>query len=130
MSYGTYFRFTHNGVVFTKSITTNAAGQKYPTFTNAGVINFQFQTPTLSSTGGEKRIAPYNENISYYEAIVPLKYDEYLIFANRIGEVKDRYGNAINSDIYEIIGIQPKFGFSGKKHHTLIMLKRVVEPQW
>ena len=129
MSQGTYFRFTHNGVVYTKTITTNAAGQKYPTFTSAGVIYFQFQTPTLSSSGGEKRIAPYNENISYYEAIVPLKYDSYMLFANRSGSVKDRYGTAITSDVYEIIGIQPKFSFSGKKHHNLVMLKRVVEPQ-
>jgi len=129
MAYGTYFRFTHNGIVYTKTITTNAAGQKYPTFTNAGVIYFQFQTPTLSSTGGEKRVAPYNENIAYYEAIVPNKYDSYITFSNRIGSVKDRYGNAISSDIYEIIGIQPKFSYSGKKHHNLIMLKRVIEPQ-
>jgi len=129
MTHGTYFRFTYNGIVYTKTITTNAAGQKYPTFTNAGVIYFQFQTPTLSSTGGEKRVAPYNENIAYYEAIVPNKYDSYITFSNRIGSVKDRYGNAISSDIYEIIGIQPKFSFSGKKHHNLIMLKRVIEPQ-
>jgi len=129
MAYGTYFRFTHNGIVYTKTITTNAAGQKYPTFTNAGVIYFQFQTPTLSSTGGEKRVAPYNENIAYYEAIVPNKYDSYITFSNRIGSVKDRYGNAISSDVYEIIGIQPKFSYSGKKHHSLIMLKRVIEPQ-
>ncbi len=129
MAYGTYFRFTHNGIVYTKTITTNAAGQKYPTFTNSGIIYFQFQTPTLSSTGGEKRVAPYNENIAYYEAIVPNKYDSYITFSNRIGSVKDRYGNAISSDIYEIIGIQPKFSYSGKKHHNLIMLKRVIEPQ-
>jgi len=129
MAYGTYFRFTHNGIVYTKTITTNAAGQKYPTFTNAGVIYFQFQTPTLSSTGGEKRVAPYNENIAYYEAIVPNKYDSYITFSNRIGSVKDRYNNAISSDVYEIIGIQPKFSFSGKKHHNLVMLKRVIEPQ-
>lgn len=129
MAYGTYFRFTHNGIVYTKTITTNAAGQKYPTFINSGVIYFQFQTPTLSSTGGEKRVAPYNENIAYYEAIVPNKYDSYITFSNRIGSVKDRYGNAISSDIYEIIGIQPKFSYSGKKHHNLIMLKRVIEPQ-
>lgn len=129
MAYGTYFRFTHNGIVYTKTITTNAAGQKYPTFTNAGVIYFQFQTPTLSSTGGEKRVAPYNENIAYYEVIVPNKYDSYITFSNRIGSVKDRYNNAISSDVYEIIGIQPKFSFSGKKHHNLVMLKRVIEPQ-
>jgi hypothetical protein len=83
----------------------------------------------LSSTGGEKRVAPYNENIAYYEAIVPNKYDSYITFSNRIGSVKDRYGNAISSDVYEIIGIQPKFSYSGKKHHNLIMLKRVIEPQ-
>lgn len=129
MAYGTYFRFTHNGIVYTKTITTNAAGQKYPTFTSAGVIHFQFQTPTLSSTGGEKRITPYNENIAYYEVIVPDKYSTYLTYSNRIGSVKDRYGDTISSDIYEIIGIQPKFAFSGKKHHNLVMLKRVIEPQ-
>lgn len=123
------FQYNHKGTVYTKTTTTNAAGQKYSTFTSAGTIVFQFQAPASQTTGGDRRVAPYTENIAYYELIVPSKYDSYITYSNRVGEIVDKYGNTISTDTFEIVSIQPKFDLAGKKHHVHVILKRIVETQ-
>ena len=128
MSSQTYFKFSHTGDIYEKSTTTNAAGQQYASFTKVANISFQFQTPsTNTSTGDERRMTPYQESIPKFEAIVPVKYSSYISYGRRFQDVKDRNNVLIDSEKYEIVGIQPKFGFSGKKHHIVVSLRRVVE---
>jgi len=128
MSSQTYFKFSHHGDIFQKTTTTNAAGQQYASYSQIANIKFQFQTPsTNTSTGDEKRLIPYQESISKFEAIVPVKYSTYIEYGNRFQNIKDRNNTAIDSDKYEIVGIQPKFGMNGKKHHIVVSLRRVVE---
>lgn len=123
------FQYNHKGNIYTKTTTTNAAGQKYSTFTNAAEIKFQFQAPATQTTGGDRRVQPYVENIAYYELIVPSKYDSYITYSNRVSDIKDKFDNVITTDTYEIVSIQPKFDIRGKKHHIHVILKRIVETQ-
>jgi len=128
MSSRTYFKFSHNGDIFEKTTVTNAAGQQYASYSQIQKIQFQFQTPsTNSSTGDEKRLTPYQENIPKFEAIVPVRYSTYITYGNRFQNIKDRNNTVIDNNKYEIVGIQPKFGMSGKKHHIVVSLRKVVE---
>lgn len=128
MSYKTFFRFAHKCDVYTKTTSTNAAGQEYATFSKAATIGLQFQAPTTQSTSSsDRRLSPYVDNFSKYEGIVPSMYDQYISYDNRITNITDAKGNQVDTDTYEIVGIQPKFSFSGKKHHIVVSLRRVVE---
>jgi len=128
MSYQTYFRFAHKCDVYSKTTSTNDAGQEYATFTLTATIGFHFQAPTTQSTSSsDRRLAPYVDNFSKYEGIIPSLYDQYISYDNRITNIKDSKGNQVDSDTYEIVGIQPKFNYSGKKHHIVVSLRRVVE---
>lgn len=128
MSSQTYFKFSHTGDVFEKTTTTNAAGQQYASYTKADSISFQFQTPsTSSSNGDERRMTPYQESIPKFEAIVPVRYSTYIEYGNRFQNVRDRSNTPIDNNKYEVVGIQPKFGISGKKHHIIVSLRKVVE---
>jgi hypothetical protein len=72
-------------------------------------------------------LSPYVDNFSKYEGIVPAMYSEYISYDNRITNITDSKGTQVDTDTYEIVGIQPKFTFSGKKHHVVVSLRRVVE---
>jgi len=127
MSNGSYLRFTHKCDVYQKTITTSAAGQKVAAFTMLATIPGQFQAPLEANSTSERRVAPYQENLPKYELIVPAKYAEYITYSNRIKNIVDRYSNVIESSNFEIIGIQPNFSFSGRKHSVKVSLRRVVE---
>lgn len=130
MASKTYFHFTHKGDIYRKTTSTNAAGQKYAAYTKVDTISFQFQAPSTStSSGDERRLTPYQDNVPKFEAIVPKKSDANIAYGNRFENIKDRDNVVVDSSIYEIVGIQPKFGFNGKKHHTIVTLRRVVESE-
>lgn len=128
MASQTYFKFTHKGDIYTKSTSTNAAGQQYASYSKVATISFQFQAPSTSSASGdERRLSPYQDSIPKFEALVPKEYDTNITYGSRLQNVKDRNGNVVDSYVYEVVGIQPKFGFTGAKHHTVVTLRRVVE---
>lgn len=130
MASQTYFKFTHKGDIYRKTTSTNAAGQKYASYTKVDTIAFQFQSPsTSSSTGDERRLTPYQDNVPKFEAIIPKKSDANVAYGNRFQNIKDRFGNVVDNYVYEVVGIQPKFGFTGAKHHTIVTLRRVVESE-
>jgi hypothetical protein len=130
MAIQTYFKFTHKGDIYRKTTSTNAAGQKYAAYTKIDTISFQFQAPsTSSSSGDERRLTPYQDNVPKFEAIVPRESDANISYGNRFQNIKDRDNVVVDNSIYEIVGIQPKFGIHGKKHHTIVTLRRVVESE-
>lgn len=130
MSNGTYFRFYHKCDIYQKTFATNDAGQQYPAYALVDTIEMHFQAPTTQSTGSsDRRLVPYQENLARYEAIIPSENVTHIAYDNRITNIIDRYSNVIESDTFEIVSIQPKFGFSGRKHHVIVSLRRVVEVQ-
>ena len=129
MAYKSYLRYVQTGEVYVKTWTTSAAGQRVATFTLSETIPMHFQSPSTQTTGGDRRLAPYVENIAVYEAIIPGMYENLIDYDNRIQNVKDRYGNVVEAGPFEIVAIQPKFGWGGKKHHVVAIVRRVVEQQ-
>lgn len=129
MSHNSYLRFIQTGDVYEKTITVSPAGQKVYSFNMVTTIPLHFQSPSTQTTGGDRRLNPYVENIAVYEIIVPESYSQYVTYDNRIYNIKDRYGNVIEAGPYEILALQPKFGWSGRRHHVCAIVRRVVEQQ-
>jgi len=130
MASNTYFKFSHKGDIYQKTTSTNDAGQKFAAYSKVDTIVFQFQAPSTStSSGDERRLTPYQDNVPKFEAIIPKVSDTYILYGNRFQNILDRSGTQVDPYIYEVVGIQPKFGFSGKKNHTVVTLRRVVESE-
>jgi len=123
-----YLRYPHTVEVHEKTTAENAAGQKYYSFTLKKKIPAIVNSPEDQYSAGAKiRVAPYQEFIPVLQMIVPGEYANTVVNSSRILNIKDRYGNTLESGPYEIITIQAKYGWNGKKHHLLVSLRSVVE---
>jgi hypothetical protein len=118
----TYLRFPHKIGIYTRSITTNGAGQRVTTFTFDSDIKAMFQ-----SVSSERRIAPYNANIDEFQFYISHTNASLADYGNRIQNVRDRYSNVIEAGPFEIINIEKKMGFNGKVNHILMTARKVVE---
>lgn len=122
MAAKTYLRFVHTVDVYQKISSTNAAGQKTVTFTKLATIPASYQSGV-----SERRIEPYIENIEEYKFYVSYQDTSVISYSNRISNVKDRYGNVIETGPLEIISIRKQMGFGGRLHHLIVGARRVVE---
>lgn len=123
----TYLRWVHTADIYTRTTTQNAAGQLTVSFTYNDTVPAYIQIPTTQSTGGKLRLTPYQENIQVFELFVPMPHGSLINFDNLVKDVKDRYGNVLETGPFQIIAIHPKFGWNGKKHHVSCVLKKEVE---
>lgn len=122
MSAKTFLRFYHKIDIYTKTIVVNEAGQKTISFSKAATIPAVFQ-----SSSSERRVAPYIDNIDDYQFYVSYQDAAYISYNNRILNVKDRYGNVLETGPLEITNIEKKMGFGGRLHHIFITTRKVVE---
>lgn len=123
MAYRTYLKFHHKCDIYSRTITTNAAGQKVGSFTVSNSA-----TPCFFQTvASERRVAPYIDNVDEFELIIPHPYSSYLSYGGRIQNVVDRYGNVIEAGPFEIIEISKRTGFNGKVSHVLVRIRLIVE---
>lgn len=123
-----YLRYPHTVEIHEKITTTNDAGQKFSTFHLDKVIPAIVNSPEDQYSAGAKvRLAPYQEFIPVLQMIVPGEQASTVITSSRVLNIKDRYGNILETGPFEIITIQAKFGWNGKKHHLLASLRAVVE---
>lgn len=127
MTYNSYLHFLQTADIYTKVTTISAAGQKTYTFELLTTVPINLQSPSAQTTGGDKRLVPYQEFIAIHEMIVPGMYADNIDYQNRVQNIKDRYGNILETGPFEIVSIQPKFGFNGKKHHIMAVIRKVVE---
>lgn len=127
MSYQTFLRFIHTAEIYNKTTVISAAGQKTYTFELLDTIPVYLQSPSAQTTGGDKRLVPYQEFISIHEIIVPGIYNSAIDYQRRVQNIKDRYGNTLEVGPFEIVAFQPKFGWNGKKHHISAVIRKVVE---
>ncbi|MEY4333948.1 MAG: hypothetical protein RLZZ196_2691, partial [Bacteroidota bacterium] len=74
MSYKSYLRFIHTAEVYNKITTISPAGQKTFSFELLSTIPMYLQSPSAQTTGGDKRLVPYQEFIAIHEMIVPAMY--------------------------------------------------------
>lgn len=122
MSSRNYLTFQHSLDIYQRTISTNDAGQKTVSYSKAATIKGTFQ-----SNASERRIDPYIENIDTYQFYISYIYNEYILYSNRIQNVRDRYGNVLVDFPLEITNIEKKMGFGGRLHHMLVTTKKVVE---
>lgn len=127
MAYKSFLQFLQTADIYTKQTVISAAGQKTFTFTLAATIPINLQSPSAQTTGGDKRLVPYQEFIAIHEIIVPGMFADNIDYQNRVQNIKDRYGNVLEVGPFEIVSIQPKFGMNGKKHHIMAVIRKVVE---
>jgi hypothetical protein len=122
MSYGTFIKFHHKIDIYSKITTVNAAGQRYVTFTYKKTIPVFAQQSSSESLN-----QPYIANFEQLDLFVPKNYIDDISYSIRLRNLKDRYGNMIDSSFFEIIAIQKKMQFTGKVHHIVVGTKKVVE---
>jgi hypothetical protein len=123
-----FLRYPHTVEIHRKTTSVNPAGQKYYTFSLNQEIPAIVNSPEDQFSAGAKvRIAPYQDFIPVIQMIVPGAYASTVITSSRVFNIKDRYGNVLETGPYEIITIQPKYGWNGKKHHLVVSLRSVVE---
>jgi len=122
MSFGTFIRFQHSIDIYTKKRTTNASGQRYATLHYARTIPVHAQWVQSNIIN-----QPYMGSMENLQLFVPKNYINNVDYEMRFKNLKDRYGDIIDDSYYEITGIEKKMQFSGKVHHTVVYVKRVIE---
>lgn len=122
MSNGTFVIFPHKIDVYTKTITTSAAGQRTVSYAKAATIKAFFQP--ISS---ERRVSPYTDNIDEYQFFVSNRDSSYISYENRIQNIVDKNGTVIYSSPLEIINIVKQPGISGKINYLQLVARVVVE---
>lgn len=123
-----FLRYPHTVDIHVKTVSVNAAGQKFWTFVYDKTVPAIINSPENQfSAGTVVRTAPYQDFIPVLQLIVPGMYANTVINSSRVMNLKDRYGNVLETGPYEIIAIQAKYGWNGKKHHLVAGLRTVVE---
>lgn len=128
MAFGTYLRFNQTADIYQKITTVSPAGQKTFEYVLLKTIPIYIQSHGSETSNGGKRIAPYQDYIATHQVLVPGDYSTYIDYTNRIQTVKDKYGDVLEVGPFEIVAIQPKFGFNGRKSHLLAVIRKIVEP--
>lgn len=123
-----YLRYPHTVEIHEKVTTVNDAGQRFYTFKLDKVVPAIVNSPEDQySAGARVRLAPYQEFIPVIQMIVPGSEANTVVNTSRVLNIRDRYGNILETGPFEIITIQAKYGWNGKKHHLLASLRAVVE---
>lgn len=123
-----YLRYVQTAEVYEKTTVTSSAGQRTYVFELAETIPVIAISPEDQFSAGAKvRTAPYQEFIPVIQIIVPGQYANIVKNTSRISNIKDRDSNILEEGPFEIITVQPKFGWNGKKHHIVASLRAVVE---
>lgn len=123
MAYKTYLRYHQNADVYSRSVTTNNAGQKIASWAlSKSDVPCAFQ-PVSS----ERRVAPYVDNVEEYELIIPHSYASYFDYGYRVQDIKDRYGTTLVAGPFEVVDIIRRTGWNGKLSHILVRVRLVVE---
>lgn len=122
MSHGTFLKFHHTVDVYKKIRTTNSAGQRKAS------LSYLCTIPVIAQWTQSNIVnQPYQGSIEDIELFVPKDYLYRISYEIRFKDIKDRYGNIIDSSYYDVIGVEKKMQFSGKVHHGVVSIKRVIE---
>ena len=122
MSHNTFLKIDHTMEIYRKVETISPAGQKKHS------LEFVNTLPCRAETAGSFAInTPYVGNIEEMTLLVPRNYIGYVDYGYRLKNLKDRYGNIIDSATYEIVATSPLFQYNGKLHHYSIRIRKVVQ---
>jgi len=118
----TYLRFPNTVEVHTKTVTTNAAGQRKAAFALDSTINVQVQ-----SGSGSRTLSGYIAEVDSYKIIFSHEDKALVIYNNRLKNLKDRDGTVIEAGPLEMLDIEKKIGVSGKVNHLIAQVAKVKE---
>ena len=113
--------FRHTADIWTKTQTTNAAGQAKASWAlGTSAVKCHYiprtadvrYTPTYEETETVTIFFPSDSGISY---------------STRLYNLTDKFGNVIEAGPMEVVAVLKQPGFSGKIHHITVKAKRVVE---
>lgn len=116
-----YTVFRHKIDIYNKTVEENESGQLFPTWALGIASQKCFFTPHAI----DNRTSPTYEEAEHFSIFFPA--DAAVTYATRLYNLKDRYGNLIDAGPFLVEGIQPHQGFTGKIHHLLVKVKKVVE---
>lgn len=122
MSRQIYLKLPHRADFYTKTTTTNAAGQRTYTYTLAGTVSVFFQ-----SMSSERRIIPYVDNVDEMQVYLSYVDKSLASYENRIQNIVDRFGNVIEAGPLEVVNVIYQTGFNGKIRQVLLNARKVVE---
>lgn len=122
MTTRSFINFHHMVDVYTRTQTVSPAGQRKFVYTKLKTIPALFRPAST-----ERRIAPYIEGIDDAQVYIPFFHQNDVTYDTRLTNIRDRYGNSILSDHFEVIQLEKKTSFNGKVHHVLITLRKVAE---
>lgn len=117
----TYMRLVNFLTINKATITTNAAGQRIPTFTTGGTYRCAYRdlkaqedvTPTMNLRDQSECIVEASAG--------PISYDDQIV------NICDRYGNVLEAGPMQILDIHQVVNFSGQPRHIILTL-RVFRP--
>lgn len=108
--------------IYTRTTTTNNAGQITTTYTKAATVRSLYQ-----AMASERRVYPYIDNVDEIEFYISHRDQQYATYNNRIQNVVDRFGNVIEAGPVEIVNIHKQVGLNGKVRQILLTCRKVVE---
>jgi|TARA_Y100000310_G_scaffold259154_1_gene267738 hypothetical protein len=118
----TFLRFPNTVEVYTKTVTTNAAGQKKAAFSLNSTIKCSAQ-----SGSGNRTLSGYISEIDSYTMIFSHEDSSLIVYNNRFKNLKDISGTVIEVGPLEIGNIEKKLGISGKINHLIASVSKVKE---
>lgn len=119
-----YMKMPHRADIYTKTTTTSPAGQKKASWikTQSSVqCFFVYKTPVAALNRTEPTFEQWMTVDIFFPANVNIS------ASSRICNIRDRAGNIVNNNSFEITQITEQPGFSGKVHHYLVMAHKVIE---
>jgi hypothetical protein len=122
MSSQIFLKLPHKADFYTKTTTTNTAGQRTYEYTLAGTKKVFFQ-----SMSSERRTVPYIDNVDEMQIYISYIDKNLIGYENRIQNIVDRFGNVIEAGPLEIVNIIYQLGFTGKIRQILVTARKVVE---
>jgi len=122
MAYGTFSKFHHTIELFSKEETVSAAGQRKHSFVYKDTIPAHAQWDF-----GENMNSPYIANFEELNIFVPKDYLSIINYNFRVKNIKDRFGNIIDSSYFDILSIQKAMQYNGKIHHVVLVIRKVIE---
>lgn len=122
MTFGSYLKFHQTIDIYFKTPTVSAAGQRVHTFQYRDTIPAFAQWSTVQNLNN-----PYVANFEEVDLFIPKDYIDFFDYNCRFKNLKDRYGNIIDSAFFDVVAIEKRMQFSGKVHHLFVRLRRVVE---
>lgn len=115
-------KFHHRVDIYAKQETVSPAGQKLHTF------EFQDTIPCIAEWNVVENLnSPYVANIDELTLYVPKNFVKYINYVLRFKNIKDRYGENIDSSFFDVLGIEKQMQYSGKIHHYVVRLRKVVQ---